>query len=147
MEGMPRKLRFLFVALLLAVSGSPLAAQDGAGRSDAGFELEQNYPNPFNPETRIPFTLGENLFQTEQPVRVTIRVYNMLSQLVASPTALRHPEGDGTPVVNLEYTQPGRHEAFWDGRDRAGVQVASGVYFYQIVVNGQSQIKRMLVAK
>ena len=124
-----------------------MSAQDAGNRADTGFELEQNYPNPFNPETRIPFTLGENLFQSGQPVRVTIRVYNMLSQLVASPTALRHPDGDGTPVANLEYTQPGRYEAFWDGRDRAGAQVASGVYFVQLIVNGQSQIKRMLVAK
>jgi len=135
------------VALLFAVSAGSLSAQDTGTRAGTGFELEQNYPNPFNPETRIPFTLGEGLFQSEQPVRVTIRVYNMLSQLVASPTALRHPGGDGTPVTNLEYSQPGRYEAFWDGRDRRGAQVASGVYFVQLIVNGQSEIKRMLVAK
>ena len=78
---------------------------------------------------------------------VTIRIYNQLKQLVASPVALRHPAGEGVPLTQLEYTRSGTFEAFWDGRDAAGRQVASGVYFCQITVNGRSKVMRMFVTK
>ena len=138
------------VVLLLAGLAMPSQAigqeTDPPGR-DSGFRLGQNYPNPFNPETRIPFELGESLFENERPVRVTLRIYNVLQQLVAIPTALSHPQGNGVPVQNLEYDSPGPKEAFWDGRDTNGREVASGIYYMQLIVNGQSVVRRMIVAK
>lgn len=141
------------VILLLAGLFSPaaLSAQDPAGpppgSRDAGFQLRQNYPNPFNPETRIPFELGESLFENGQPVRVSIRIYNVLQQLVAIPTALNHPMGNGVPVEDLQYATPGLKEAFWNGLDESGRQVASGIYYMQLIVNGQSVVRKMIVAK
>jgi len=67
--------------------------------------------------------------------------------LFAVPVALSHPAGAGVEVRNLEYTVPGRHEAFWDGTDQSGRQVASGIYFMQLTVNGQSVSRRMYVLK
>jgi len=119
-------------------------ARNGGG---PGFALEQNYPNPFNPETTIPFTLGDELFTDGNPVVVSLRIFNLLSQPVAFPVALSHPAGPGVEVRNLEYTQPGRHEAFWDGTDQSGRQVASGIYFMQLTVSGQSVSRRMYVLK
>ena len=140
----------LFV--LLSTSGAALgaAAQQDAtpsGRETGGFSLEQNYPNPFNPETRIPFTLGEDLFAEGQPIVVSIRIYNLLQQFVAAPTALRHPAGEGVPILQLEYTQPGSYAGYWDGTDQNGIQVASGVYFVQLTVNSESKHRRMFVTK
>lgn len=138
------------LALLPLVPSPTLAQQAGGGGAsgqEAGFRLEQNYPNPFNPETRIPFVLGEGAFPDGRPAVVTIRVYNVLVQHVATPTALSHPMGDGVPVQDLEYTFPGRYEAYWDGRDFQGNPVASGIYVLQLVVNGQQSIRRMFVAK
>lgn len=144
----------VFVVLLLTVLGlsTSLPAQQGgvggaSGEQESGFHLEQNYPNPFNPETTIPFVLSEDMFEDGRPVVVSIRIYNVLQQFVASPTALNHPRGDGAPVVELEYISPGRHEAYWDGTDRSGRHVASGVYFVQLVVNGRSQVRKMYVTK
>lgn len=113
------------------------------------FKLEQNYPNPLKTETRIPFELREVLFREGKPVTVSIRIYNILTQFVAAPVALRYPGGEGLPVLQLEYTSPGRHEAFWDGRDRHGKQVATGVYFVQMRVEGRgpSPVRRMFVTK
>ncbi len=135
--------------LLLVLGALPaqLQAQVDQNQSQSGFELEQNYPNPFNPETRIPFRLGESLFMDGRPATVTIRIYNVLRQLVASPTALGHTQGEGLPIEDLEFDAPGRFEAYWDGTDRSGTQVASGVYFVQLVVNGQAQVRKMFVTK
>lgn len=114
---------------------------------ESGFSLEQNYPNPFNPETRIPFVLSEDLFGDARPAIVTIRIFNILQQVIAVPTALRHPLGEGVPVANLEYPSPGRFEAYWDGTDGVGRQVASGIYLMQLTVNGMSQTRKMYVTK
>lgn len=112
-----------------------------------GLELEQNYPNPINPDTRIPFVLGERLFSEGRPVVVTLRVFNVLRQLVAIPTALDHPTQSQRPVLELEYPAPGRYLAYWDGQDSSGRPVPSGVYFYQIVVGGQTQVRKALVTR
>jgi hypothetical protein len=124
-------------------------AQDTSppSRPGVGFELEANYPNPFNPETTVRFSLSNELFGTGTPVVVTVRIFNLLSQLVAYPVALSHPAGAGVEVRALEYTQAGRHEAFWDGTDQSGRQVASGIYLLQLTVNGQSGTRKMIVQK
>jgi hypothetical protein len=137
--------------LLLSILGltAPASAQEvgSGGKQDSGFILEQNYPNPFNPETKIPFVLFEDLFVDGKPVVVSVRIFNVLQQFITAPTALAHPHGEGVPVLELEYTFPGRYEAYWDGRDERGRQVASGVYFVQLTVNGKTQFLRMYVTK
>jgi len=147
---MRRTIGVLSVLLSLFCAAQALSAQEPgreqSGRA-SGFELIQNYPNPFNPETTIPFVLNEGLFVDGRPVVVSLRIFNLLSSVVAHPVALGHPSGEGVELIQLEYTQPGRYEAYWDGRDLQGRQVASGMYFMQITVNGETQVKRMLVAK
>ena len=138
------------VVLLLGfgILSTPVSAQSGSGNRDRGFQLEQNFPNPFNPVTRIPFVLREEMFEDGKPAVVTIRVYNVLRQLVAVPTALDHPSGNATPVEHLEYGTPGRHVAYWDGLDKDGRKVASGIYFVLMWVNGQSPLMmKVTVAK
>jgi len=133
----------------LAVAGG-LSAQD-PGSSDSssggGFQLEQNYPNPFNPETTIRFVLGDALFADGRPVMVTVRIFNLLGQPVAYPVALSHPAGAGVETRSLEYAQPGRYEAFWDGTDQSGRQVSSGIYFVQLTVNGVSKVRKITIYK
>ena len=136
------------LSLLLALSGLSAPAVYGQERQqESGFTLGQNYPNPFNPTTRIPFELFEDLFVDGKTAVVSLHIYNILQQFVAAPTALNHSSGDGGPLINLEYVQPGRYEAYWDGRDVSGRQVASGIYFVQITVNGQINVMKMWVAK
>lgn len=147
---MRRSFGVLSAFLLLFGAASDVTAQDRGGASSgqaSGFQLEQNYPNPFNPETKIPFVLTEELFAEGRPAVVSLRIYNLLQQMVAVPVALGHPSGEGVAMQQLEYTQPGRYEAFWDGTDQSGRQVASGIYFMQLTVNGVSKTRKMYVLK
>jgi hypothetical protein len=136
---------------VLAFAPLSLAAQDTTGgtlndAADGGFELLQNYPNPFSSTTRIPFRLDPVLFESGQPVIITMRIFNVLQQLVAYPTALSHSAGEGAPLQALEYREPGRHEAFWDAHDLNGRPVPSSIYYVQINVNGRRQTMKMMVS-
>ncbi|MFH1701766.1 MAG: T9SS type A sorting domain-containing protein [Candidatus Zixiibacteriota bacterium] len=90
------------------------------------FGLSQNYPNPFNPYTRFEYTLPVE-------TQVTITVFNIL--------------GQQTAVLVDEFQNEGVYTAEWDGRDRNGNQVSSGVYFYTIATEEFADSKRMILLK
>ena len=80
--------------------------------------LLQNYPNPFNPETRLPYKLSRNAV-------VCISIYNAKGQLVRVLVIGQQSAGS--------YVIKGK-AAYWDGKDKHGQKVASGVYFYSLQV-------------
>ena len=139
---MPCARPVLLILLLLAGCLPPptLGAQESrngvASEQSQGFYLEQNYPNPVNPETWIPFHLEDSLFQNGDSAVVTIRIFNILRQVVAIPQAVDHPDGR-VRVLNLTYGESGRKVAYWDGKDTAGRRVPTAVYYVQLVVDGQ----------
>jgi len=142
----------LFLLLVIVGLLSPPAARaQDAGQPRAvtpkGFRLEQNYPNPANPETYIPFYLEEGLFENGDAPVVSIRIMNIFRQLVAIPKAVGLPRGRDVPVNNLRYTEPGRKQAKWDGRDLRGRRVPSGVYYCELVVDGRSDYIRFFVTQ
>ncbi len=144
------------VVALGALMPRPTQAQSEPGirpprQKSPGFDLGQNYPNPFNPETRIPFRIGDAPVCSDpsRTYRVTLRIYNLLAQVVAVPV-LQGGAGDvegGRPVENVrlgckDYT------AYWNGKvlntDR---EAASGIYLYRLEVDGKVAVKKMIVVK
>jgi Tol biopolymer transport system component len=93
--------------------------------------LLQNYPNPFNPETWIPYYLADD-------ASVTLRIYSVKGELIRSIEVGQQAAGAYTSRQQAVY---------WDGKDDAGQLVASGVYFYQLLADGFSQTRRMVVMK
>lgn len=90
------------------------------------FSLNQNYPNPFNPSTAI-------AYETVIATRVRVTVYNMLGQIVD---------------VLVDHMQPpGRHRILWQGTDRAGHPVASGIYMYRIEAGPMTATRKMLLLR
>lgn len=90
------------------------------------FVLSQNYPNPFNAGTSIDYSLPT-------PSRVSIVVYNILGQRVITLVDEEKPAGDYT--------------AHWDGSNRSGDHVASGVYFYRLEAADFINSKKMILLK
>jgi hypothetical protein len=78
---------------------------------------------------------------------VSLRIYNVLSQLVAVPV-LQGGEQGGRPIENLQLSC-GEFQAWWDGKVRgSGREVASGVYYTRLEVDGRLvQTIRMFVMK
>jgi hypothetical protein len=97
----------------------PIAAEQGSMPN--AFALHQNYPNPFNPSTTL-------RYDVPTPSHVTLRVYNVLGQVVAT-------------LVD-EQQQPGyKSIEFTTGR------IASGVYYYRLVAGSFVATKQMVVVK
>lgn len=104
--------------------------------------LGSNYPNPFKADTHIPFTVNCAEGSAGGHV-VSVRIYNVLAQLVAVPIA----QDSGAPLDGVELTC-GDHVAYWDGKVRGtGREAAPGIYIYELLVDGQRSARKMLVAR
>ena len=138
-----RQLAWAVVSLgLLTAVPAVSQAQD----STRTVQLGRNYPNPFNPETTIPFTLDRPLWDDGRPPVVTLRIYNVLAQLVAIP--ILQGSGELLDRVTLSWNGTGNYSAYWDGRIFGRNDVAaSGVYIYQLTVDGETFMKKMTIVK
>jgi hypothetical protein len=141
------------VALLMVaglVLGTPEAGTAQAPARTAQVELQQNYPNPFNPATTIPFRLSGALFANGHRPVVSMRIYNVLAQLVSIPTVQASGEPLDGVALECREVRDGFCEfsAYWDGKYQGTDRdAASGVYVYQLVVDGQRYSRRMVVMK
>ena len=86
----------------------------------------QNYPNPFNSETIIKYQLPEQSY-------VTITAYNLLGQKLKT-------------LVNKKLNA-GIYRATWDGKDKDGKNIGSGIYFYQIKTKNYQQCEKMIMVR
>ena len=99
------------------LAGNPVAAAsvpvDSAGSLiPTAYSLSPAYPNPFNPNTTINYALKED-------VRATLKVYDLLGREVR--------------VLVNEHQPAAYHAVVWDGRDRSGRPLPSGIYIARLV--------------
>lgn len=90
------------------------------------YNLSQNYPNPFNPTTVIEFSLPHSGY-------ATLEIYDVIGRRV-------------TTLVD-EYLNAGVKRVVWDGHDRTGQEVASGMYLYRLRAGDFVQTKKMVMLK
>gem|GEM_PF-841267 len=103
----------------------PLASVAGGG-TGAWIWLGQNAPNPFTSGTTIAFSVGH-------AGQVRLSVYAATGQLV-------------TRLVDGK-VEPGSHTATWNGTDRFGKDVGSGMYYYRLETDNGSRSGRMVFLK
>lgn len=101
-------------------------ADDLSGNTVREFTLGQNYPNPFNPSTTIEY-------QVPNETKVRIVVYDLLGQEIRRLV-------DG-------YQTAGTYQIVWDGRNESGVQMSTGVYFYQMIAGDFAEVRKTALAK
>ena len=93
--------------------------------------LLPNYPNPFNPETWIPYQLAND-------THAAIRIYSRTGALVR--------------LLDFGVQRAGCYvgrsrAAYWDGRNDSGEQLASGIYFYQLITPDSTATRKMVIMK
>jgi hypothetical protein len=91
----------------------------------AAFALSQNYPNPFNPSTVISYQLAVNS-------QVTLKVYNMLGQEVA--TLVNGPQEAGVYTVSFNTS-------------KGILGLSSGVYVYRLEAGTFISTKKLVLMK
>ena len=102
-------------------SGISVANEEEDMTVPSQIRLDQNYPNPFNPTTQIQFHLPK-------ASNVLLTVYNINGQRV------------GELVNGIQ--SAGIHRVQFDASN-----LASGVYIYQLIADGYSEVKRMMLIK
>ena len=148
--------RALFVVLVLGAFMPSRSAAQGSmnppgGGQGAGLQLKQNYPNPVTQDTRIRFVIADaqGCADSGRLHRVSLRIYNLLAQLVAVPV-LQGGTGNaagGEPLENMLLTC-NEYEAYWDGKySQTAEDVASGIYLFRLEVDGKVLVKKMIVRK
>jgi hypothetical protein len=111
----------------LPSSGSGTGGTSGApGTSTFKWALHQNGPNPIAGATEV-------RYEVARTSAVSIKIYNAMGQLVRTLV-------DGP-------AEPGSYAAHWDGRNLAGENVSSGVYFYKMQAGGFNATRKMLVVR
>jgi hypothetical protein len=90
-------------------------------------DTKLTYPNPFNPECWLPVGEIEN-----KTGKVRVKIYNILGQLVREiDCSNRSSRSNGSKV-------------YWDGKDSRGLEVPSGVYFYEVA---GERVRKMIVLR
>ncbi|MCK4653897.1 MAG: DUF1565 domain-containing protein [Candidatus Cloacimonetes bacterium] len=89
-------------------------------------KLNQNYPNPFNPTTTINYSLKENS-------KVSLNIYNIKGQKVKQLVSDQLPAG--------------QHSVIWNGKDKNGKTVSSGIYFYKLKTRNYEKTRKMILMK
>jgi hypothetical protein len=96
------------------------------GQGGTGLRFAPPAPNPFREETDLRYVLPER-------ARVEIRVYAVNGSLVRTVLDRKQPAGE--------------YLTRWDGRDDAGTEVASGVYFIELEAGGVRQSRRAVLLR
>lgn len=117
------------ISLRFLESSTPhsIGAKDLKVITPNDYKLGNNYPNPFNPTTTIPFYLPVNK-------KISLTVYNSVGQKIKT-------------LINNQAFKQGNHEFQWDGKNSAGVKVATGMYIYELRYGNFSKSKRMMLVK
>jgi hypothetical protein len=103
---------------LVTASSTPVRAAPTAAP-----RIEGARPNPFAALTEIPYTLPA-------PSHVSVRVYDVTGRLVRTLLDATRPAGAGRVT--------------WDGRDAAGKNAPTGVYFVKLVTPAGERTARMI---
>ena len=151
----PRALGFAACMLIASTASGQQPEQRMAGGHRRGV-LGQNQPNPFSDGTAIAFTVGDGACANPtQPHLVTLRIYNVLSQIVAVATLVDSTNG----AQSAAGASPSRHAlsslaltcgsyvARWEGKHQDGRDAAPGVYMYQLLIDGHPAGMRKMILK
>jgi hypothetical protein len=114
------------IIALYAGTGGLVDVPEGPGRSHPNVLL-QNYPNPFRSISGTHIS-----YAAEKPGRVNVRIFDSAGRLIRTMT---------------DSAVSGKNSVFWDGRTGEGGRVPSGVYFYEVSMDGFRAQKKMILVR
>jgi photosystem II stability/assembly factor-like uncharacterized protein len=113
---------------ILFTENGGVTSIDGEINNPFDFYLSQNYPNPFNPSTKIKFTVPSVTLSEVEGSLVTLKVYDVLGNEIATLVNEEKPEGE----YEVEFDASG---------------LTSGIYFYTLKTGNFSDTKKLILLK
>ncbi|KAA3602189.1 MAG: T9SS C-terminal target domain-containing protein [Calditrichaeota bacterium] len=110
---------------LISLLVDDISENEGSFKKEIDFQLQQNFPNPFNPTTTISYE-----FEVANFTKSKLTIFNIL----------------GEEVQEFVLTQP-QGSVVWNGTNKNGNSVSSGVYYYSLSNGKFTQTKRMTLLK
>jgi hypothetical protein len=150
-----------WAALVLVLALCAMSPKNAAGQGQvqqprghgAKGKLGISYPNPFNPDTYLPFTVGEEGCAVGSgQYRVTMKLVNVLGQVVAEPILYDQDQSSTTPAalrgkpIHDMVLPCGPFTGYWDGKVR-GREAASGVYGQILFIDADPPLTRKIYYK
>jgi len=111
---------------VVTIEVEPESGVMGRAGTPKAFYLAQNHPNPCNPVTEIEYGLP-------RAAEVRLTLYDMMGREVVQ-------------LVN-HHQQAGSYRVTWNGRDRMGCMVSSGIYIYHLTAGDYSKQCKMLLLR
>ena len=104
----------------------PISVEDDMTVIPFEYFLNQNYPNPFNPATTIKYGLHKKS-------NITLIIYNLM----------------GREIIRWDdqNIHAGLYEKVWDGRNKYGEPVASGIYFFRLRAGDYIETRKMVLLR
>ncbi|MBC8192657.1 MAG: family 16 glycosylhydrolase [Candidatus Marinimicrobia bacterium] len=106
--------------------GPALSVDEDRSASPTDFYLSPAYPNPFNGEVQLSL-------ETPASIDLTVSIYDTLGNLMHQSL--------------LNGNDRSRQIIRWDGRDQAGVSLASGTYIIQVSSESQQGSQKVILLK
>ncbi len=147
------KKKILFIFAVLTLSGSPQSCDldklyylhnvtrftsrdlvENGIYINFRYIFKQNYPNPFNPTTKIGYAIP--LLGGARGGFVALKVYDVLGNEIAALVDEYKPAGN----YEVEFSAKG-------GQAVGSLQLASGIYYYQLRVGELVQTKKMILLR
>ncbi len=135
--------QFVFIA------GRPYRYDHDAMRSNCEFILRNFFGEPYNPsgiadEIKPRIWLGQN---TPNPFVSATRIKYSLSNRARVLLSIYDVRGREVTRLVDEVMDAGNHTVSWNGRDRWGENVASGVYWYLLKVDDRALRRKLVLIK
>ena len=99
----------------------PYTMDDSSDIVPSSYSLDKAYPNPFNPTTTVGFSLSSAAY-------VDVTVYDITGRVIENLVG--------------EYKSEGPHKVVWNASN-----MASGVYFVQLNVDGFTDTQKLMLIK
>ena len=106
-------------------------------------ELGEGIPDSVTGSTTIPFSILPEVCSKGHIPTVSLKIFNVLVQVVAVPAL----EGEAPGSLSGTRLKCGAYRVRWDGRQLDGRPATTGVYYYQLTVDGERFTRKLIVQR
>lgn len=129
----------LALALTLGTARGAVAQAPPAVR----VELGEGVADTATGSITIPFSILPEVCSRGHIPAVSLKVYNVLVQVVAIPAL----EGEAPGSLSGTRLKCGTYRVKWDGRQLDGRPATTGVYYVQLTVDGERFTRKLIVQR